>query len=310
MCSTCDNTITNAFVNKNHDNNATNSLIDKNCNNVTNSLIKRTMITMSLTPSLRRTIITMSLTPSLTKTIITMSPTSLLTRTKTMSLSHFISLRTIITMSLSCLSRTMITINLSHQLAFYNKTVPKLKNYFNDNLTISVFHIFLQEREAAFEQEQQRIQMEKEKEVARLRAMQERAKDRQAEQVSYSSATFSQSYCLLSKRWIFLFSYDKSVTFSYWFTQGKMCIKMIKVSFKITEIFYLLLIRMHWEPRETQSKLSGSGEKKRKKKLWRKQKRNNSWGKPGRTRWKLNSTFWLCKHKEIEQSLKEYSSKH
>jgi len=41
--------------------------------------------------------------------------------------------------------------------------------------------MFLQEREAAYEKEQKLIQIEKEKEVARLRALQERAKDEQAE---------------------------------------------------------------------------------------------------------------------------------
>ena len=38
-----------------------------------------------------------------------------------------------------------------------------------------------QEREQAFEREQERIRIEKEKEVARLRAQQERARDEQAE---------------------------------------------------------------------------------------------------------------------------------
>ena len=42
----------------------------------------------------------------------------------------------------------------------------------------------MQEREAEFEAEQERIRWEKEKETARLRAMQERAQDLQAEQVS------------------------------------------------------------------------------------------------------------------------------
>lgn len=41
-----------------------------------------------------------------------------------------------------------------------------------------------QEREAEFEAKQERIRREKEKEMARLRAMQERAQDHQAEQVS------------------------------------------------------------------------------------------------------------------------------
>jgi len=39
----------------------------------------------------------------------------------------------------------------------------------------------LQEREAAYEREQKLIQIEKEKEVTRLRALQERARDEQAE---------------------------------------------------------------------------------------------------------------------------------
>jgi len=38
-----------------------------------------------------------------------------------------------------------------------------------------------QEREAAFEEEQQRIRIQKEKETARLRALQERARDEQAD---------------------------------------------------------------------------------------------------------------------------------
>ena len=39
----------------------------------------------------------------------------------------------------------------------------------------------MQEREAAYEREQKLIQIEKEKEVTRLRALQERARDEQAE---------------------------------------------------------------------------------------------------------------------------------
>ena len=44
-------------------------------------------------------------------------------------------------------------------------------------------HLFdcFQEREAAFEKEQERIRVEKEREVARLRALQERASDEAAE---------------------------------------------------------------------------------------------------------------------------------
>lgn len=42
---------------------------------------------------------------------------------------------------------------------------------------------FRQAREAEFEAEQERIRREKEKEIARLRAMQEKAQDYQAEQV-------------------------------------------------------------------------------------------------------------------------------
>lgn len=45
---------------------------------------------------------------------------------------------------------------------------------------------FLQAREAEFEAEQERIRREKEKEIARLRAMQEKAQDYQAEQVLFS----------------------------------------------------------------------------------------------------------------------------
>lgn len=41
-----------------------------------------------------------------------------------------------------------------------------------------------QEREAEYEAEQQRIKKEKEKEVAELRALQERERDHQAEQVT------------------------------------------------------------------------------------------------------------------------------
>lgn len=41
----------------------------------------------------------------------------------------------------------------------------------------------LQEREEAYQREQEKIRIEKEKEIARLRAQQERAKDKQAEKV-------------------------------------------------------------------------------------------------------------------------------
>lgn len=44
-----------------------------------------------------------------------------------------------------------------------------------------LFLCFFQEREQAFEREQERIRIEKEKETARLRALQERARDEQAE---------------------------------------------------------------------------------------------------------------------------------
>lgn len=47
-----------------------------------------------------------------------------------------------------------------------------------------------QAREAEFEAEQERIRREKEKEIARLRAMQEKAQDYQAEQVSTSSSSW------------------------------------------------------------------------------------------------------------------------
>lgn len=44
-----------------------------------------------------------------------------------------------------------------------------------------------QAREAEYEAEQEKIRREKEKEIARLRALQEKAQDYQAEQVSTSS---------------------------------------------------------------------------------------------------------------------------
>lgn len=47
-----------------------------------------------------------------------------------------------------------------------------------------------QAREAEFEAEQERIRREKEKEIARLRAMQEKAQDYRAEQVSTSSSSW------------------------------------------------------------------------------------------------------------------------
>ena len=55
-----------------------------------------------------------------------------------------------------------------------------------------------QEREAKFEAEQERIRWEKEKEMARLRAMQERAQDHQAEQVS-SLLTHNVLLCWLTR---------------------------------------------------------------------------------------------------------------
>ena len=48
-----------------------------------------------------------------------------------------------------------------------------------------------QAREAEFEAEQERIRREKEKEIARLRAMQEKAQDYQAEQVPTYSVSAS-----------------------------------------------------------------------------------------------------------------------
>ena len=48
------------------------------------------------------------------------------------------------------------------------------------NLTI----FFLQEREEAYQRELEAARVEKEKEIARLRAQQERAKDKQAEKVT------------------------------------------------------------------------------------------------------------------------------
>lgn len=50
-----------------------------------------------------------------------------------------------------------------------------------------------QAREAEFEAEQERIRREKEKEIARLRAMQEKAQDYQAEQVPIQSQLLSAS---------------------------------------------------------------------------------------------------------------------
>lgn len=48
---------------------------------------------------------------------------------------------------------------------------------------IHVLSLSLQEREEAYQQELERNRIEKEKEIARLRAQQERAKDKQAEKV-------------------------------------------------------------------------------------------------------------------------------
>lgn len=50
------------------------------------------------------------------------------------------------------------------------------------NLTKSFFS--LQEREEAYQREVEAARIEKEKEIARLRAQQERAKDKQAEKVN------------------------------------------------------------------------------------------------------------------------------
>lgn len=49
------------------------------------------------------------------------------------------------------------------------------------NLTI---FFYLQEREEAYQRELEAARVEKEKEIARLRAQQERAKDKQAEKVT------------------------------------------------------------------------------------------------------------------------------
>lgn len=56
----------------------------------------------------------------------------------------------------------------------------------------------LQEREAEYEAEQRRIKREKEKEVARLRALQEREKDHKAEQVSSTKVSFVSQWLTLT----------------------------------------------------------------------------------------------------------------
>ena len=49
----------------------------------------------------------------------------------------------------------------------------------------SIGFIHLQEREEAYQRELEAARIEKEKEIARLRAQQERAKDKQAEKVFF-----------------------------------------------------------------------------------------------------------------------------
>ena len=61
----------------------------------------------------------------------------------------------------------------------------------NIKCTVLLFKDFVclfnsvKEREEAFEKERERVWIEKEKEIARLRAQQERAKDKQAEKVIF-----------------------------------------------------------------------------------------------------------------------------
>lgn len=59
----------------------------------------------------------------------------------------------------------------------------KLVRDFGIQLTDKNFLIYLQEREEAYQRELEAARIEKEKEIARLRAQQERAKDKQAEKV-------------------------------------------------------------------------------------------------------------------------------
>ena len=54
--------------------------------------------------------------------------------------------------------------------------------------------VFIQKREDEFQQEMERQRVEKEKEIARLRAQQERAKDKQAEKVC--TISFQYSFCV------------------------------------------------------------------------------------------------------------------
>ena len=50
------------------------------------------------------------------------------------------------------------------------------------------FLLFMQEREEAYQRELEMARVEKEKEIARLRAQQERAKDKQAEKVLFQDS--------------------------------------------------------------------------------------------------------------------------
>ena len=70
----------------------------------------------------------------------------------------------------------------SHAINCMNMRKPIFSQIHISVLFISKLNSLLQEREAEFEEEQERIRKEKEQEVARLRAMQERARDHQAEQ--------------------------------------------------------------------------------------------------------------------------------
>ena len=57
--------------------------------------------------------------------------------------------------------------------------------------------IFVQQREEAYQRELEAARIEKEKEIARLRAQQERAKDKQAEKVRWNNFSGSRRFSQL-----------------------------------------------------------------------------------------------------------------
>ena len=71
--------------------------------------------------------------------------------------------------------------------------VENIKELFSTN-----FFFILKAREEAYQEELERTRIEREKEIARLRAQQERAKDKQAERVgnyqNYARCSFNHVY--------------------------------------------------------------------------------------------------------------------